>query len=204
MNVRTLLFITVLFASCTKEESLEITDNSGAVNADKLKGTYTFINMQAHTNGTIEVTDGTDIEKMVTISDYITKDNVGSVVIDAGKFTILNMGYSVDTVAKGYYYINGVLDDSMEADFQFTAPPLSSVAPYKLVGTDSLYFTGGLINAPSGGGGVATPESKARYAFSGDTLLLYQGYYNKTTTTQGGVKITQTDVGTFTMKLKKK
>jgi hypothetical protein len=204
MNVRKLLFIAVLFASCTKEESLEVIDNSGAVNADKLKGTYVFIHMQAHTEGTVEATDGTDTEKMVSISNYVTKNNVGTVVIDAGKFTSIGIGYSVDTTVKGYFYVNGVLDDTVEGDFQFSTPPLSSVAPYRLVGTDSIYFSGGLINAPTGGGGVATPESKARFAFSGDTLLLYQGYYNKTTTTQGGVRITQTDVGTFTMKLKKK
>ncbi len=204
MNVRKLLFIAVLFASCTKEESLEIIDNSGAGNVDKLKGTYVFVNMQAHTEGTVEATDGTDTEKMVSISNYITKDNVGTVVIDAGKFTAINMGYSVDTTVKGYFYVNGVLDDTFESDFQFSTPPLSSVAPYRLVGTDSLYFTGGIINAPSGGGGVATPESKARFAFSGDTLILYQGYNNKTITTQTGVKITQTDVATIITRLKKK
>jgi hypothetical protein len=205
MKVRTMLLLAVLFASCSKEESLEPTDNPGTVNnGDRLKGNYTFLYMQAHTEGTVEVTDGRDTEKMVSISNYVTKDNVGTVVIDASKFSAIAMGYSVDTTVKGYYYINGVLDDTIESDFQFAAPPLNSVSPYTLKGIDSLIFTGGIVSIPSGGGGTASPESRCRYAFSGDTLTLYQGYYNRTTSTQQGLKITQTDVATMMLKLLKK
>lgn len=202
MNVRTMLFMAVLFASCTKEESLEIIDNPGS---GQLQGNYVFISMQAYTNTTVEARDGIDIIKTVTISDYITKDNVGTVVIDAGKFTSTGMGYSIDTTIKGYYYTNGILDETIDMDFRFSVPPLNSVAPYRPVGTDSLVFTGGIVSTPNGGGsGVASPESRARYAFSGDTLILYQGYNSKTTTSQSGITMTQTNAGTFTMKLKKK
>lgn len=202
MKVRTMLFLAVLFASCTKEESLEIIDNPGS---GQLQGNYVFLSMQAHTNATIELADGIDIVKTVTISDYITKNNVGTVTIDGGKFTTTGMGYSIDTTIKGYYYLNGVLDEEIEMPFQFSIPPLNSVAPYKLVGTDSLVFTGGIVSLPSGGGsGAPSPESRAKYAFSGDTLIMYQGYNSKTTTLESGMTMTQTNVGTFTMKLKKK
>lgn len=202
MNVRILLLMAVLFASCTKEESLEIIDNPGS---GQLQGNYIFLSMQAHTNSTIEMRDGIDVVKTVTISDYITKDNVGTVVIDAGKFTSTAMGYSIDTTVKGYYYMNGVLDEELDMPFSFSVPPLNSVAPYKLLGADSLIFTGGIISTPgSTGGGAASPESRAKYAFSGDTLLLYQGHYSKTTTSQQGITMTQINDGNFIMRLLRK
>ncbi|MRG44155.1 hypothetical protein GFS24_03470 [Chitinophaga sp. SYP-B3965] len=201
MKVRSMLLLAVLFASCTKEESLEIIDNPGS---GQLQGNYIFLSMQAHTNGTLEAVDGAESVKTVTISDYITKNNVGTVVIDAGKFTTTGMGYSIDTTIKGFYYYNGILDEEIEMPFQFSIPPLNSIAPYRLLGADSLIFTGGIVSIPGGGGtGPASPESRAKYAFSGDTLILYQGYYSKTTTLQQGMRVTQTDIGTFSMKLKK-
>ena len=57
MKVRMMLFLAVLFASCTKEESLEIIDNPGS---GQLQGNYVFLSMQAHTNATVELKDGID------------------------------------------------------------------------------------------------------------------------------------------------
>lgn len=202
MKVRMMLFLAVLFASCTKEESLEIIDNPGS---GQLQGNYIFLSMQAHTNATVELADGIDVMKTVTISDYITKNNVGTVLIDAGKFTSTGMGYSIDTTIKGYIYNNGVLDETLDMPFQFSVPPLNSVAPYRLAGTDSLIFTGGIISTPDGGsGGAASPESRARYVLLKDTLILYQGYNSRTTTSQSGMTMTQTNIGTFKMKLLRK
>jgi hypothetical protein len=194
----------ILFTSCTKEESLP-EDNPETVTLDKLKGNYDFLVLIAKTNVTVEATDGIRTDKMVSISDYVTKNNGGSVAIDASKFTSTGIKYSIDTTVTGYLYTGGVLDETTEAPFQFTAPPLNSVAPFRLAGTDSLYFSAGFVTAPSGDGqGLPSQESRARFVFSGDTLIMYQEHYSKSTVQDVGLVYTTTHQATITTKMKKK
>jgi hypothetical protein len=84
-------------------------------------------------------------DKTITQSNYTTGNNTGTVTLDASTMTTSNLSYSVSTVAKAYTYQNNVLTDSLEAPFNFTAPPSSSNISYRFVGGDSIYFDHGSV-----------------------------------------------------------
>src|SRR5262245_12145055 len=116
--------ISLFFVSCQKEVSGEIDRGAGAGSGSgggsgsgsgggtgntSIIGDYDFVGMTAHTLSTVTVTAAGDQLKTVTTSDYITKNNVGTVRITATQFITTGFAYSIDTVMNGKTYVNGAL-----------------------------------------------------------------------------------------------
>lgn len=194
-----LAFSLILSFSCTKEKSLE-TDNPPPAN--KLIGSYDFAGMTAATKSTTEAAATND--KTIAISYYNTKDNKGTVIIDAGKFNVNGMAYTIDTAMIVEAYEDGVqiLSDTMP--FKVVLPSLNSSAPYKLINADSVYFEKGFISAPDGSSTTSTVASGSRISWSGDTLFILTKLLTTSTETSGGELITNTSEATQLVKLRKK
>jgi hypothetical protein len=202
------LFTSIAFISCSKEVSFE-PSSSGSGNAPgsgsngTLLGNYKFISMEVSTKAIEEISVGVS-QKTITTSHYTTANNSGTMNFDGSKATANNLSYSVDTVAKAEIYINGALQDSLEMPFQFTLPPSSSTAPYKMVGSDSIYFSQGsfFVDGSSSTSTQTTP-SGAKLTFVGDKVLMTTKINDVTTTTIQGVSVKETRIATTVVTLQK-
>ncbi|MCW3117708.1 MAG: hypothetical protein JWM28_1790 [Chitinophagaceae bacterium] len=158
------LFCSLLYlVSCKKESSIN------PVNSN-IQGSYTFISLTAITTSTQIVTDGTTTDKTITRSNYTTKDNTGTLTIDASKMTSTGLSYRIDTMATADYYEDNVFIETYEVPFQFTVPTSSSTSEYKWVTSDSVYFASGTVFTD----GVTSPSgpSGARIKLEGDKLYV--------------------------------
>jgi hypothetical protein len=162
-----LLFcIPVLFLiSCQKELSQESSGPGG------LEGTWKFVEMYSKTESIVELSDGIDNLKTVTLSEYTSTENTGTLRIDKSNMTSTGIGYTIDTKATGFIYENNVLIDTISAPFNFVLPPSSSVSPYTKVSADSLYFSGGQVIAMAGLNTISQP-SGVKLKFEGNKLLM--------------------------------
>ncbi len=173
------VFVSLTFFSCQKD----VSDNPSSGQVDIL-GNWKFISMDVKTKSIAEANDGSESLKTVTTTDYITANNTGSITIDASKMSSSNLSYYINTTGSSYIYENGSLTDSLIFPFQFTAPATSSIANYRLVGTDSVYFESGSMFM----NGVTQPtqSSGAKLKFEGDMLYLIQSIaQSKTENIQG-------------------
>ena len=155
----------IILASCKKEDN---TDN----NTSGVQGSYKLKYLTASTNSTITGTDG---EKAVTVSDYTTINNQGTILFDNSNITSTGLAYTVDTLANYYLYQDNELLDSGSYSFTFTLPPSNSAGAYKLIGADSIYFPQGSLTTGVGGmGSMQSGASGGRYKFSGNLLTITQ------------------------------
>lgn len=171
-----ILFSSLFIVSCSKEESK---DEKG------LSGTYKFISMESHTVNTEEASDAQHTEKSVTYSDYITKDNTGSIQFSGSTLTSSNLAYSIDTTVKAYFYYNNSLTDSAEVPFQMTMPPSSGVTTYKMISSDSIYVNSGFI--AMGGNTQQTVPSGMKIKVDGNILYMYANVSQTTSVVSQGV-----------------
>ncbi|THU34270.1 hypothetical protein FAM09_24950 [Niastella caeni] len=170
--------ILLAMTSCQKEKSVDtLSHGSGSAGSTgSEKGTWKFLFMQAATSQTIEYKDGIDDVKTVTISDYTTENNAGTVKFDGSKMTATGLTYSVDAMAKGYLYTNGVLEDSLEFPFAATVPPTSSTASYKKAGADSIYVQSGVFTGIGSGGTTQATPGGYKLKFNGDKMTMTTVY----------------------------
>jgi hypothetical protein len=166
--------IAILLVSCKKDDA-----NS---NATAIQGTYKLKSVSAKTNSTITGTDG---EKAVTVADYTSTNNAGTVVIDASKFTTTGLSYEVNATSTSSFYQDGEFVDSMSSPFHVVIPATSSSAPYKLIGTDSIYFQNGSITSGLTAGEFAGNGGK--YTVSGNLLTLKQNGSKDSTFQESGI-----------------
>ncbi len=198
------LFTTILF-SCAREESLELPTVPGTQGGNKLQGIWDFAGIYAETYTANSATMGGETQRTVTTSNYTTKKNGGTITIDAVKCTASNITYLVDTLAHSLIYTNGVLTDQLDWNFQFSVSPMSSTAPYRLIGTDSIYLEKGLVSYPDNNGNpLPSAPSGARISWSGDTLLLRTSLNYSSTQATAGVVVSVVQRGFTVMKLKKR
>lgn len=151
---------TIVLAACNKEKS--------ATNSTEIVGTYTLKFISAKTKST--VTGGRD--KAVTVSEYTTINNSGVIVIDATNFKGTGLTYEVKTTATTSYYEDNNFIYSSPTPVSAMVPPTNSSAPYKLIGTDSIFFKNGsfvseIRSGQNGGNG-------GKYTLSGKTLIIQQ------------------------------
>jgi hypothetical protein len=102
--------VLLILASCSKEKSVDTLGGGGGTTAGSTgseKGTWKLLSMRGITNQTIEITDGVDVEKSVTVSDYTTDNNTGTIKFDGSTMTGTNIGYSVDKMI-----MTGAVDQS--------------------------------------------------------------------------------------------
>jgi len=182
----TALFL-LTFIACKKDNS-----GTGGAAPAALAGNWSFVSLTAHTQSTVTETGGGVTDKSVTISQYTTTNNSGLVTFSADSMYSKGVGYSVNTVAEGYEYENGVLLDSIGAPFTFTYPPTTSTAKYQLIGKDSLYFPGGggLVSTPGSGGTPSSVASGGHFVINGSTMTITVGGSQSTTQSGGGITVT--------------
>lgn len=152
-----------LLLSCEKNESIEPEGNN-------IIGTWTFVNMTAHTTTTETHIVGGDSYKSVSMADYTTTGNAGEMTINASLMETKDFTYTAHFFAHVSLYMNDVLEDTVSFAIEFTAPVSSSSIPYKKIGSDSMYLSVGTVTTD--GTTVPSIPGGLKFSWSGDTLLL--------------------------------
>lgn len=134
-----------------------------------MDGNWAFTSTSTKGTSTAVADDGNGtIEKTVTTSDYTSTNNKGTVSISGGVMTSKGVSYSVSTTSSYIYYVNNVQQNAGTQDISFTVPPFNSASNFKLVGADSIVFTGGASTI----GGAASGSTGAKYTISGNILTM--------------------------------
>lgn len=197
-KVKQFLFISlavIAVVACQKEVSYDSSTGGGSSGNNDLIGTWKLLYLHAKTNQTVEATDGVDKEKIVSVSEYYTVNNTGTLTFETTKITGTNLGYTIDTTFKGYFYLNDMLFDSIEVPLYAVIPGANSTANYTLYGSDSLYFpAGGIVDI--GAGGQATTPAGAKFKIENGVLTLTQYYHDSFSETDMGV-VTKTTQDAF-------
>jgi hypothetical protein len=184
---RLLLIITAITfytISCQKDKSDEdgVTPPPGAVGAplptdttpagNTEVGNWKFISLSGRLGQTAEFSQLGGAAKVVSSGTFTSQNNGGTVTFDNSKMTANQITMSVNTTAKTYIYLSGILIDSMNTPLNETLPPQSATSNYKKVGADSLYFAdGGFLNVLTGGLLPATP-SGCKLKFEGNLMKM--------------------------------
>lgn len=155
--------ILIMFASCKKDHK--------DADAISIQGTYKLKYITVENSSTLTSLN----RKSVIVADYTTINNNGLLVIDASKLMANGLTYEVNSTGTDYIYTDNVLVDSMKSTFTLKYPASNSSAPYKLVGTDSIYFPQG---SPATAGFLTSSMPGAnfggRYNLSGNVLTIIQ------------------------------
>jgi len=184
----------IVFTSCQKEVDFQTRNSSGGTggtggtgNTNDIVGDYDFVGMVAHTHSTVTVNAQGQQLKAITISDYVTKSNIGTVKITSNQFITTGLGYSIDTVMNVKTYIDNVLFDDSDVPFVASVPSSSSTSPYVRISADSITVTGALGVSPDPSGNTPTGPVGVKLSWSGDTLLLKVNSSFTQSISQGGV-----------------
>lgn len=172
-----LLLAVVTISSCQKEISFDTPPGDpgaggGTGNNNNIIGEWDYVGITAHTEATISFTEAGQEFKTVSLSDYVSKNNTGTVKITATDIIASGVAYSIDTTVNVKTYVSNILLDQSEVPFVFDVPATSSTSAYTRNSNDSLTVTS-WIGAPSTPSGPApVGPTGIRIAWSGDTLLL--------------------------------
>jgi hypothetical protein len=188
-----LTFCIVLFiASCQKEISFDdpIINNPGGGGTGgntSIIGNWDFVGMTAHTKSTVTASVAGQQLKTVTVSDYITKNNTGSVNITSNQFISTGFSYSIDTIMNVKTYFDGVLFDDSDMPFVISVPASGSTSSYVRNSNDSITVTGSFGGSPNPSGNAATGPVGLKLSWAGDTLIMKLASSYTQTITQGGI-----------------
>ena len=201
------IVISALFTACQKEVDFQDIANNpapgGGTTNNSIIGTWNFVGMVASTRSSVVAGTGPAEEKAVTSYGFISEKNVGTITIDAATITSSGVGYSIDTVVTSEFYLGGVLIDTINTDFAFDMPVSSAVAPYKAVGSDSIYFSSGFLTLDPSAGVTPTTAAGSKISWSGDTLLIKTIVVENRTESVNGVTATIANNISQVVKLKK-
>lgn len=191
----TCILVCALLVSCQK-------DNAENPTAVALAGSYKFVSMEMNGVSTTTATDGTNVETSVMVTKYITRNNAGTVTFTTSTLSSINLSYDVDTTLGVSYYMNGTLEDSLDVPFQVQVPASSSTSSYKVITSDSLYFSSGTMFM-TGSTAQATQAGGARIKKQGDLLLLMVPTNQSATQDNQGIPVTTTFKGVGIITLQK-
>lgn len=205
--VWTFIIISTITISCQKEASFDPNNSNGgggSTSGQSIIGNWKFIEFNAKTKSTGIATDPVlGNIKTVTVSDYTTKNNDGTLNIEASKLTATALTYSVNSVAKVYMYEDNVLVDSLDFPFQTTMPPSTSTSTYTRVGVDSLYLNSGLFTTSATGSSTQTLGGGVKLKFDGNKMVWTSVYKNNSVQNINGVSVTKIDEATLTSTFQK-
>jgi len=211
MRMRTsklfLLALILSVVSCQKEVDLQPgvgsgTGSAGGGNTSSIIGDYDFVGEAAHTVSTVTVSDQGQQLKGVTVSDYVTKNNVGTAKITSSEIIATGIGYSIDTMMNVKTYLDNVLFDDSDFPYMVTIPPTSSTSPYVRVTADSITVTTAFGVSPDPSGAAPSGPVGVKLSWSGDTLLMKINSTFSQNVTQNGVPgvVTGTVIGVTKLK----
>jgi hypothetical protein len=204
-----LLGFVIVFTACQKDKDSARGNTSGNTggtggtgSTTNIEGDYDFVGMVAYTESSVTVNRaGTEI-KAVTVSDYATKNNSGTMKITSNQLIGTNLAYSIDTILNVKTYWDNVLVDDSDFPSVGSTPPTSSISTYVRNSADSITVTrapgivSDLFNAipipPSpqisaGFTNFAPEKMGIKLSWSRDTLLLkVNSSYSQSVSQSGG------------------
>lgn len=204
----------IAFCSCQKELQERTTnppidpptdppvnvDSSNLI--DSMKGDWNFIEINAETESSSEFSLAGSNRKTLASMDYITKNNHGTVIINDSVIHTIGIAYTVSSTIKTYTYIDGVLNDSNENRVNMVFPETESIAPYKVVGPDSIFFAKGGFTDIAASRFKIKPAA-AKVILQGNTLSFKQNIFKDTTQNIDGTSYHIVQTGTAIIKLQK-
>jgi len=159
----------VLVVACHKNES-----RPGG-QTGQLVGNYNLVYLTTKSDASESVSYLGQTASVVLIGGYKTQQNTGTVVFTADSAIGNGIGYSYDTTAMAIKTIPGSPKDTTYEQLSDTVPATSSSSKYTIIGTDSIYFPGGVIGAGSALAGSpipVAPPTGGHFSFVGDTLII--------------------------------
>jgi hypothetical protein len=177
-------------ASCQKEINGEdITPPGGGPvpgdtipnNTNTEVGAWDFVSVNGTVSQTAELSQTGISIKGITATSFTSRNNAGTVTFDNVTMTASGVTFNVNTSAKTYVYMNGLLYDSVQTPFNQTVPAQNASAGYKKIGADSLYFQdGGFLDVLTGGLLPSAP-SGCKITFAGNVMKMTIVYDTVTT-----------------------
>lgn len=169
---------------------------------DSMKGNWNFVNITAETQSSSEFNLAGSDRRTLALLDYNTKNNGGTVSINDSVIHTIGITYTVSSTIKTYTYINGVINDSNENRVNMVFPETEAIAPYKVVGPDSIFFSkGGFTDLAASR--FKTKPSAAKVILEGNTLSFKQNIFKDTTQNIDGTPYHIIQTGTAVIKLQK-
>lgn len=146
-----MIFTIIIFAGCQKELADYTTNPSDPGNTggndstavNLLKGSWNFDSLHLDSKDSSFVNVDTFSTLTVTTLNYTSFGNNGTLIIDDSLFKFNNYTYSISTTGNATIYEDGVFVNNTDFPFVYYVPPANSVANYKLITSDSLYFPEG-------------------------------------------------------------
>jgi hypothetical protein len=188
------LLMCALLVSCKKE-------SSGGDGTHPPTGTYSFVSMQTNAVSTTSSTDG--FHRTVHVKNYVTTYNAGSLTFAPSAMSSTNLSYHIDTFSVVSSYNNGVLEEKMAQPFFFSFLPTTAISNYKIITSDSLYFTSGTMLRDGLSTHLAEPIG-AKIQREGDKLFMTIRTSDTSTRTIGEIIITDAFNAIATITLQKK
>jgi hypothetical protein len=210
-----LLSLAILFTACQKEIDYatgNTTGNTGGTggtgnnnnSTSNIEGDYDFVGMAAHTEAAITVDASGSELKSVTVSDYETKDNRGTMKITSDQFISTDFFYTAETVANVKTYMDNVLMAESDVPIVASTPPSTGTTPYVRNSADSLTAQGSLGVPTDPSGTIPLGPAGIKLSWSGDTLLCKLTTTFTQSVSQGGVPATMVASINGVFKLKKR
>jgi hypothetical protein len=183
----------IIFASCKKENS-----NPSSID---IKGTWKFIEMEVKATSIKEFSDNLGKQKTISINDFTTENNSGTVVFDGSKASVNNFTYTINTITKAEVYENDQLVQKVEMPVKATVPTSGSTATYELIGSDSIHFDNGTMFFNDMSQGVTA--SGAKLSLDGDILYMTSTINDVRTEVMQGVNVLSTTNAVTRVKLQR-
>ncbi len=161
----------LLLAACSKNTSRP----NGSSNSTQLVGSYSFLYMTTKINVTESASFAGQTITGLILAGYKTQQNTGIVVFSADSAMANGIGYSYDTTATVITNVPGAAPDTTVQAFTGSVPATTSSSEYQIIGTDSVYFPGGVLGAggiTTGAGAAIAPPTGGHFTISGDTLII--------------------------------
>ena len=191
----------IFFTACQKGiEPFE--DGGSPQTGNDLIGTWNFTSLTGNTQSIAEYTDSGIDYKTITISNYTTTNNTGTITFSDSTFNMINTSYSISSMLFGYNYQNNILIDSVQMPFTYALDSTNSSGSYKLIGTDSIYFPQGSLISVAGSATQGQPTG-GRISIVGNSLTITESINEDSTKDVGGVPYHTTDSGTFDLHFQK-
>jgi hypothetical protein len=178
------LAVIILAATSCKKETSDDQNSSGL-----LTGTWKFVsNVGVTTASTATSFMGMNI-KVETVTSFASSNPKGAYKFGATSVNYEGVGYDYSGSLIIRQYQDNALQSADTTALDLTLPPSNASTPYKLVGTDSIYFE---TNAP-GSTSTAAPGG-CKYKLEGNKLTFFVNTNTTTTTNQGGGLISTDNV----------
>ncbi|MGZ8510189.1 MAG: hypothetical protein ACXWWA_07420 [Chitinophagaceae bacterium] len=165
--------------------------NGGGTNNTNIIGNWNFVGSNAKTYAALSFSESGQEIKSITVSDYNTENNAGTLTVSDNQFIFKDISHIVNDEANSKTYINGILFNEVTEPFNATYPPTDETRDYVRNSNDSITFTNMMANLPDPSGGGFTPVPTGpmggKIGWLNDTLTVKINYSATQNITQGGI-----------------